>query len=266
MKQQPKSFLSQGARWVLAPLSLAVLAACGGSSSDGPAPGPVTKYLVNGQVAVGALVEGAAVEITCFIGGGIARAHTDGSGTYEIELEEGSVRPCVGEAIIEGGSTMRSVIPGGEPNVTRINFSPLTDALVSYMMGQTAKGSGADPRELVRDSSSLFHQLNNSRAGFNNSRAEFQAYFEQGTGISLAGFDYLVDPIVIGEPSDNALEQMGAQGLLNDDGALSDATRGAIEGDAPPIVAGDIPACDAPGNSCGGEAGKEVVITGGGGN
>ncbi len=280
MKQESKSYLSLGARWVLAPLSMAVLAACGGSSGDDPPPGPVTEYIVDGQVAVGALVDGAAVEITCAEGGGTGRAISGSNGSFELNLEEGSVRPCVGEAILESGNRMRSIIPGGDPNVTRINFSPLTDALVTFMMGQTNKGSDANPRDLIQDESNLFSQAANSRAGFNNSRNSFQAYFETNTGISLAGFDYLTDTIVVGQPSDNALEAMRGVlvpsnpddpnsppvPLLNPDGSVSTAGRATINSDAPEIVGGDIPGCDAPGNSCGGTAGQEVVITGGGGN
>ena len=282
MKQNPNSSSSLGAaRWVVAPIALAVLAACGGSSGDDPPPAPVTKRLLNGQVAVGALVPGATVTLTCAVGGGVGTATSGANGNFEIELTNDATRPCVGQAQLpNSNNNMRSVIPGGEPNFTRINFSPLTDAYTSYLLGQTTQNSSTNPADLVRTPTSLFTQLINSRQAFNNSQSGFQSYVTGNTGISLSGFDFLTSNIVVGQPSDNALEALRNVSVrsnpndpasplvpfLNPDGTVSTAGRNTVNNDAPVITAADIPACNAPGNSCGGSGGRVVVITGGTGN
>jgi len=270
----------RSARWVAAPISLAVLAACGGSDGDDPPPQPVVKHVVNGQVAVGALVSGATVSITCANGGSGSAAQSGSNGNFEVTLNEGSTLPCVAEAKLPGSSNvLRSVIPGGTPAITRINFSPLTDAYVSYLLGSTNKGQAVDPKTLITGSSNLFTMLLNSRQGFNNTKAGFETYITGNTGISLSGFDFLSSNIVVGQPSDNALEALRnvmvpsdpsdptspLVPFLNPDGSVSSAGGATVNFDAPVVTQADIPACSAPGNSCGGSAGREVVITGGSG-
>ncbi|MCK9513173.1 MAG: hypothetical protein M0R28_18355 [Pigmentiphaga sp.] len=280
MKKPPLFRSPLNARWVAAPLSLALLAACGGSDDDGPPPQPIVKHVVNGQVAVGALVSGATVTITCANGGSGSAVQSGSNGSFEITLSEGSTLPCVGEAVLPGtNNVMRSVIPGGTPAITRINFSPLTDAYVSYLLGGTNKGETVDPKTLITGSSNLFTMLVNSRQAFNSAKAGFEAYITGNTGISLSGFDFLSSNIVVGQPSDNALESLATVQVhsdpndplsplvpfLNPDGSVSAAGRATTNFDAPVVTQADIPPCSAPGNSCGGEAGREVVITGGSG-
>src|SRR5690606_28871728 len=102
---------------------------------------------------------------------------------------------------LPNGSTLRSVIPGGEPPITRVNFTSLTDAFVAYLAGQTGQGAGFDPATLIGDPNSLFTRLINSRTNFNQSTVGFQQYVSGNTGINLDGFNFLTSEIVIGQPS-----------------------------------------------------------------
>ncbi len=282
MKENSKNFSRLGAvRWVLAPIAIAALAACGGSSDDGPEPTPPgVKHIVEGQVAVGALVSGATVNITCATGGSLAPATTNATGNYQIDISNDAVRPCVGISTLPSGSTLRSVIPGGEPPITRANFTPLTDAYVSYLAGQTGQSPTFDPTTLVRDNSALFTRLINSRTNFNQSLTGFQQYVSGTTGISLDGFNFLTSDIIIGQPSDNALEALRNVNVLSDpsdpdsslvpflnaDGSVSSAGSNTVTTEAPAVTPADIAPCNAAGNSCGGSAGQPVPITGGAGS
>lgn len=282
MNDNLKKFSRLGAaRWVLAPIAVAALAACGGGSDDGPAPTPPgVKNIIEGQVAVGALVQGATVNLVCATGGSLAPATTNANGQYQIDVSADAVRPCVGTAALPSGSVLRSVIAGGEPPITRANFTPLTDAYMSYLAGQTGQSSNFDPATLVRDPSSLFTRLIDSRTNFNQSTVGFQQYVSGATGINLDSFNFLTSDIVIGQPSDNALEALRNVQVLSDpsdpdsplvpflnaDGSVSPAGGNTVATDAPALSPADIVPCGAAGNSCGGDAGREVPITGGAGS
>lgn len=265
------------ARFFVAPLALAVLAACGGGGSDDDDEEPVTVSVMTGTVAEGAYINGAKIDVTCKAGGSVESATTDANGAFSVTLSDDSERPCVIVATKPDGGKLRSVVPGGNPNPTHVNISTMTDLFVSYVVGQThgVDSANVDITALIKQDGDLFTQVVNNSQALGNSKGNFESYLQTEYGVSVAGFDFLTSPIVLGQPTDNVLEALldvqvdvtapdgtvtqvpliGANGLPN---AVAVEE---LKADAPAITSSDIPACTA--TTCGGDAGEEIVITGG---
>lgn len=112
-----------------------MLAACGGGGSDAPAPAPTpappppAALSLNGVVAKGAALGGAAISAKCATGTGTATAGADGSYTLAIT---GGALPCVLEAV-SGSDKLHSAATTAKANIT-----PLTELMVAQMAGQSA--------------------------------------------------------------------------------------------------------------------------------
>lgn len=126
----------------LAMATAGLLVACGGSSSDSPAPvdnggGGTTGITLTGVVAKGAALVGASVTAKC-ASGTITAATTGADGGYTITIADGAL-PCVLEATGSGADAalvLHSVAAGSGSGTATSNITPLTELLVAQLTGQ----------------------------------------------------------------------------------------------------------------------------------
>jgi hypothetical protein len=125
--------------WIPTVLGTALLAACGGGSSDVPATGTGTTdtpaaLSLKGVAATGAAIGGKSVEAKCATGTGSAMSNTDGS--FTVSVSSGSL-PCVLKVTPATGPALYSVATGTGSTATA-NISPVTQLVMASL-------TGADP-------------------------------------------------------------------------------------------------------------------------
>lgn len=127
----------------LAMAAAGLLAACGGSPSDSPAPSGnggndgSTGITLTGVVAKGAALVGASVSAKC-ASGTVTAATTGADGGYTITIANGAL-PCLLEATGTGADAalvLHSVAAGTGSGTATSNITPLTELLVAQLTGQ----------------------------------------------------------------------------------------------------------------------------------
>lgn len=117
------------------------LTACGGGGSDGGSSNPNVggpPQSVSGTAAKGAVLAGAAINLTC-ANGALLTGTTSSAGGY-VTSAVSIAYPCIGTAVAVGGSpSYRGVLFSGGV----ANFSPLTDMLVQTVLAAAASGSAS---------------------------------------------------------------------------------------------------------------------------
>ncbi len=132
MPHAPRSHAHRSPRFVVAALSAAVLAACGGGDEPAAGGNPAQPLTLSGVAARGAALAGASVEATCATGSGTGTAQPDGS--YSLAIT-GGVLPCVLKAASSDGTTYYSLAAGAGSTATA-NITPLTQLVVAQLTGQ----------------------------------------------------------------------------------------------------------------------------------
>lgn len=115
------------------------LAGCGGGGGDAGGSGSGNAGVtvaVNGTVARGAMLAGAAVNMTCANSVKLSGA-TTANGTFAISSSLVAY-PCIGTAVA-GAITYRGVLSAGAV----MNFTPLTDLLVQAMLAAAGSGTAS---------------------------------------------------------------------------------------------------------------------------
>jgi hypothetical protein len=148
MRHASRSLAHRSPHFLLAALSAAVLAACGGGGGDatstdtgagggggGSGGGGVTPtaLTVSGVAARGAALAGASVQASCATGSGSATALPDGS--YSLPIT-GGVLPCVLKATSSDGTTTLYSLAAGTGATATANITPLTELVLAQMTGQ----------------------------------------------------------------------------------------------------------------------------------
>lgn len=128
--------------FVLAAVSTAVLAACGGGGDA--APGPVGAHVpeqpaalsISGVAARGAALAGAAIEAKCAGGTDTASATATAKddGSYTLKIADG-VLPCALKATASDETSYYSIAAGSGAS-TIANITPLTQLVVAQLTGQ----------------------------------------------------------------------------------------------------------------------------------
>lgn len=130
-------------RFLMTALASAVLAGCGGgggsdgSSSSTPPPPTASSTTIAGTAATGAAIAGATVQAKCATGGGSAVTGADGRFSLKID---GAVRPCVLSVSAPGGTTLHSVVEGGNGTDVVANITPLTELITAALAGGDTAG------------------------------------------------------------------------------------------------------------------------------
>lgn len=188
-------------RLVLAGLTAAMLAACGGGddSAQAPAPAPATPVVttnISGTAAVGVALANATVQATCAVGSGTATTAADGTFTVGIA---NATRPCVLSVPAPGGVMLHSVVEGGTDLNAVANITPFTELMMASMVkGDTTaffKQFGTAPDNTVTPA---------------NIAAAIQALRDVLNGlVDLNGVDPIKDPLqaAYGNTAGNALDK-----------------------------------------------------------